>query len=102
MQGKSDRPGSDPADTEKTGAAIGRSAGRENLDMFENGVMKNRDNHRPAASKPDSREKERSDADELLDRGLRDTFPASDPPAVTQPTVTGEPGEFARKNRRKS
>ncbi|CAM5343098.1 putative protein OS=Afipia felis OX=1035 GN=BN961_00715 PE=4 SV=1 [Afipia felis] len=36
-----------------------------------------------------------------LDKGLRDTFPASDPVSVTQPTTTKKSGE-ARKQPRKS
>lgn len=40
------------------------------------------------------------DLENELDEGLKDTFPASDPPSVTRATRTGAPGEFAmRKNK---
>lgn len=33
------------------------------------------------------------EADERLEEGLKESFPASDPPAVNRATRTGEPGE---------
>ena len=38
--------------------------------------------------------------EEKLEEGLEDTFPASDPVSVSQPTITGAPGEFSRRRRR--
>jgi hypothetical protein len=33
-------------------------------------------------------EKSKEELDRELEEGLKETFPASDPPAVTQPTIT--------------
>lgn len=38
-------------------------------------------------------------ADEKLDEGLKESFPASDPPAVSQTTRTGEPGENRKRDK---
>lgn len=47
------------------------------------------------ASTGEERDKQRKD--ELLEEGLEETFPASDPVAASQITRTGEPGEMAKK-----
>jgi len=39
-------------------------------------------------AKEESREEQRRKAEKSLDRGLEDSFPASDPPNVTQPAPT--------------
>ena len=36
------------------------------------------------------------DREQELDKGLKDTFPASDPVSATQTTRTGSPKEFAK------
>ncbi|MGN6549104.1 MAG: hypothetical protein ACTHJ3_04315 [Pararhizobium sp.] len=46
-------------------------------------------------------EADRKDADDRLEEGLEDTFPASDPVSATQPTRTGEPEENRRAKRGK-
>lgn len=45
------------------------------------------------ASDKETSKKRRDDSEERLQEGLEETFPASDPPAVSQPTRTGEPDE---------
>lgn len=40
------------------------------------------------------------DADDRLEEGLKESFPASDPPAVDRPTRTGEPGENRKRGDR--
>jgi hypothetical protein len=52
----------------------------------------------PSRPKPDSpavrsyeREKRRKEDEDELEEGLEDTFPASDPVSVTQPTRPGKP-----------
>jgi len=39
------------------------------------------------------RQQRREDREGRLQEGLEETFPASDPPSVSQPTRTGEPDE---------
>jgi hypothetical protein len=39
-------------------------------------------------AKEEFREEQRRKAEQALDRGLEDTFPASDPPSITQPPPT--------------
>ncbi len=51
-----------------------------------------------AASDPDAKRRARLDA--LLDEGLKDSFPASDPPAVTKPAAT-LPDDPPRPDRRR-
>jgi hypothetical protein len=39
----------------------------------------------PRAPKKDSKDKRREHREDLLDEALDETFPASDPPAITRP-----------------
>jgi hypothetical protein len=48
------------------------------------------DNPQPAPAKRKLTKRSKARADALLDEALEDTFPASDPPAITQPTPDGE------------
>jgi hypothetical protein len=57
-------------------------------------------NERKAPAKPDAdnmqekrRQEREDDREDRLQEGLEETFPASDPPSVSQPTRTGEPDE---------
>lgn len=54
-----------------------------------------------AKKKNEKAEAERKDAEERLQEGLEDTFPASDPVSANQPTRTGEPDEHATGKGRK-
>lgn len=40
---------------------------------------------------PSERDKDQAELEEELDRGLKDTFPASDPPSATQIVTPGKP-----------
>ncbi|MGE0750836.1 MAG: hypothetical protein AB7K64_09640 [Variibacter sp.] len=51
-----------------------------------------------ASAKP---KKQRSDLDSELDEALEESFPASDPPAVSQPTGTEPAGDPRRKSGRR-
>jgi hypothetical protein len=45
-----------------------------------------------AKAKSDTNKKQqRDETDEALERELEDSFPASDPPSLTQPTESGAP-----------
>ena len=47
-----------------------------------------------AAKRSDAdRKSDRDDREERLEEGLEETFPASDPVSVSQPTRTGDPRE---------
>ncbi len=46
-------------------------------------------------SKPHTRNLSPEETEEELEKGLEDTFPASDPVSVTRTTRTGAPGELA-------
>lgn len=46
----------------------------------------------PAAEPESSAEAQKAHLDQLLDEALAETFPASDPPAITQPAPTAEDG----------
>lgn len=45
-----------------------------------------KDKQKEAAEKKKKREEEKKHEDELLDEGLEETFPASDPPATSRPS----------------
>ncbi len=47
----------------------------------------------PAAELESAAEAQKAHLDQLLDEALAETFPASDPPAITQPAPTAEDGE---------
>jgi hypothetical protein len=48
--------------------------------------MTGKSRKRPAAAKrPPRSRQEKKHLDELLDEGLKETFPASDPPAILEP-----------------
>ena len=44
-----------------------------------------RDDKDPAARRRERQERRKEELDEALDRGLEETFPGSDPVAITQP-----------------
>jgi hypothetical protein len=46
-----------------------------------------------AAVRSYEKEKRRKEDEEELDEGLEDTFPASDPVSVTQPSTPGKPND---------
>jgi hypothetical protein len=46
-----------------------------------------------AAVRSYEKEKRRKENEEELEEGLEDTFPASDPVSVTQPTTLGKPND---------
>lgn len=59
---------------------------------------------RPAAEKKSSavrslekEERKKARHEEDLDEGLEDTFPASDPVSVTEPTVAGRPAKVPKR-----
>ena len=45
----------------------------------------------PAVRSLEDEERKKADQEEDLERGLEDSFPASDPVSVTEPTVAGRP-----------
>lgn len=51
-------------------------------------VFDKKDPHPERKVKPDP---EQAELQKELDKALKDSFPASDPPAVTQPTKAGKP-----------
>jgi hypothetical protein len=46
-----------------------------------------------AAVRSYEKEKRRKENEDELDEGLEDTFPASDPVSVTQPSIPGKPND---------
>ncbi len=55
----------------------------------------------PAAERSRDRDDkaDRKDREKRLEEGLEESFPASDPVSVSQPTRTGEPGENRKPKR---
>jgi hypothetical protein len=51
----------------------------------------------PAVRSLEKEERDQQRRGDELDEGLEDTFPASDPVSVTEPTVAGGPGRAFRK-----
>lgn len=51
----------------------------------------------PAVRSLEKEERDKALREEELDEGLEDTFPASDPVSVTEPTVPGRPAKAPRK-----
>jgi hypothetical protein len=47
----------------------------------------------PAVRSLERENRAKTSAEEELEEGLEDTFPASDPVSVTEPTVPGRPGK---------
>jgi hypothetical protein len=52
--------------------------------------MSERSGKPPAQSHGKPGQSAKARADELLDEALKETFPASDPPSITQPAPDGE------------
>ena len=55
----------------------------------------------PAPSET-NRKSEHDDKEERLEQGLEDSFPASDPVSVSQPTRTGQPDEHRKNSHNRS
>jgi hypothetical protein len=55
--------------------------------------MTDRPQKRPPTQSPGSAQQIKKHKDELLDEALKDTFPASDPPAMLQPAPDVPPEE---------
>lgn len=53
----------------------------------------------PAVCSLEKEERRRPRREEELDEGLEDTFPASDPVSVTEPTVPGRPAGKTQKRK---
>jgi hypothetical protein len=51
----------------------------------------------PAVRSLEKEERGKARREDELDEGLRDTFPASDPVSVTEPTVPGRPGKTRKR-----
>jgi hypothetical protein len=51
----------------------------------------------PAVRSLEKEERGKARREEELDEGLEDTFPASDPVSVTEPTVPGRPGKTQKR-----
>jgi hypothetical protein len=51
-------------------------------------TLKEVEEKRRQEAREELREEQRRKADKALDRGLEDSFPASDPPNITQPPPT--------------
>lgn len=54
-------------------------------------------NKSPAVRSLEKEERGKARRKEDLDEGLEDTFPASDPVSVTEPTVPGRPGKAQKR-----
>lgn len=65
--------------------------------------MSERKGSQKAANDKSSKERrERESKEERLQEGLEESFPASDPPSVSQTTRTGEPDEHRKPKRDKT
>lgn len=55
----------------------------------------------PAVRSLEQEERNKARREEQLEEGLEDTFPASDPVSVTEPTVPGRPAGGGKAQKRK-
>jgi hypothetical protein len=51
----------------------------------------------PAVRSLEKEERKKAEHEDELEEGLEDTFPASDPVSVTEPTVAGRPGKAQKR-----
>jgi hypothetical protein len=51
----------------------------------------------PAVRSLEKEERRKAGREDELEEGLEDTFPASDPVSVTEPTIPGRPGKMQKR-----
>ena len=67
-------------------------AGKPDIAPEKSGVSE-KSGKKSAAVRSYEKEKRLQENEDELDEGLEDTFPASDPVAVTQPSIPGKPND---------